>query len=68
VDLLEPPYAQVFAPKDKEYIAYEPMTATTSALTSGRGLSIVGPGERFRAVFRIRLDRTLVSTSSAEDP
>ncbi|MGA8569387.1 MAG: hypothetical protein WB580_16465, partial [Candidatus Binataceae bacterium] len=50
-------YAQVFAPKDKDYIALEPMTAPTSALTSGRGLRFVSPGGRFRAVFRIRIDR-----------
>jgi aldose 1-epimerase len=57
VDLLEGyRYAQVFAPRDKEYIALEPMTAPTSALTSGRGLRLVAPGERFRAVFRIRID------------
>jgi aldose 1-epimerase len=49
-------YAQVFAPKDKDYVALEPMTAPTSALTSGRGLRVVLPGERFRAVFRIRID------------
>ena len=50
------PYAQVFAPKDKDYIAFEPMTAPTSALTSGRGLRLVKAGEQFRAVFRIRVD------------
>jgi aldose 1-epimerase len=49
-------HAQVFAPKDKEYIALEPMTAPTSALTSGRGLRCVSPGERFQAVFRIRIE------------
>ena len=49
-------YAQIFAPKDKDFIALEPMTAPTSALTSGRGLRFVSPGERFRAVFRIRID------------
>ena len=59
VDLLEGyRYAQIFAPKDKEYIALEPMTAPTSALTSGRGLGFVPPGDRFRAVFRIRIDGT----------
>jgi aldose 1-epimerase len=46
-------YAQVFAPKDKDYIAIEPMTAPASALTSGRGLRFVSPGERFQAAFRI---------------
>jgi aldose 1-epimerase len=50
------PYAQVFAPKDKDYIAFEPMTAPTSALTSGRGLRLVEPGGQFRAIFRIRVD------------
>jgi aldose 1-epimerase len=50
------PYAQVFAPKDKDYIAFEPMTAPTNALTSGRGLRLVKSGEQFRAVFRIRVD------------
>ena len=46
-------YAQIFAPKDKDFIALEPMTAPTSALTTGRGLRFVAPGERFQAVFRI---------------
>ena len=50
-------YAQVFAPKDKDYIALEPMTAPANALTGGRGLRFVPPGERFRAVFRIHIDR-----------
>jgi aldose 1-epimerase len=50
-------YAQIFAPKDKDFIAFEPMTAPTSALTSGRGLRLVAPGERFRAAFRIRIER-----------
>jgi galactose mutarotase-like enzyme len=50
-------YAQVFAPKDKDYIALEPMTAPASALTSGRGLRFVSPGKRFQAVFRIRIER-----------
>ena len=47
------PYAQVFAPKDKDFIAFEPMTAPTSALTSGRGLRLVEPGAEFQASFRI---------------
>jgi aldose 1-epimerase len=49
-------YAQVFAPKDKDYIALEPMTAPTSALTSGHGLRLVEPGGQLRAIFRIRVD------------
>lgn len=51
------PYVQVYAPKDKDYIALEPMTAPTSALTSGRGLRLVERREEFRAVFRIRVER-----------
>jgi aldose 1-epimerase len=50
------PFAQVFAPRGKDYIALEPMTAPTSALTSGRGLRLVEPGGEFRASFRIRVN------------
>jgi aldose 1-epimerase len=48
-------YAQVFAPKGKDYVALEPMTAPTSALTSGRGLHLVEPRGEFRSVFQIRI-------------
>jgi aldose 1-epimerase len=48
-------YAQVFAPKDKDFVALEPMTAPTNALVSGRGLHVVDPGGRFRTAFRIRV-------------
>lgn len=57
VDFLEGyRYAQVFAPKNKDYIALEPMTAPTSALTSGDGLQLLGEEEQFRAVFRILIE------------
>lgn len=46
-------YAQVFAPKDKEYVALEPMTAPTNALTSSGVLHLVEPAGEFRAAFRI---------------
>jgi aldose 1-epimerase len=46
-------YVQVFAPKNKDFIALEPMTAPTSALTSGQGLRLVEPGAKFRASFRV---------------
>ena len=48
-------YAQVFAPKDKDFVALEPMTAPTSALTSGKGLRVTEPGHEFRASFRIKM-------------
>ena len=51
-------YVQVFAPADKDYVALEPMTASTNALRSGRGLRLVEPGGTFRATFRIRIDET----------
>ena len=50
-------YAQVFAPKDKNFIALEPMTAPANALSTGRGLRFVPPNGRFRAVFRIHIER-----------
>jgi aldose 1-epimerase len=49
-------FAQVFAPPEKDFIALEPMTAPTGALTSGSGLRCVEPNERFRAAFRIRVE------------
>jgi aldose 1-epimerase len=56
VDFLEGyGYAQVYAPADRELLALEPMTAPTSALTSGRGLNEVPPGGAYRAAFRIRI-------------
>jgi aldose 1-epimerase len=46
-------YVQVFAPRSQDYIAMEPMTAPTNALKSGIGLTIVEPGARYQAAFRI---------------
>ncbi len=46
-------YAQVYTPAGQDLVALEPMTAPTNALASGRGLSIVEPGGRYRAAFRI---------------
>jgi aldose 1-epimerase len=46
-------YSQVYVPNGGDCVALEPMTAPTAALSSGRGLTIVGPGERFDAAFRV---------------
>jgi aldose 1-epimerase len=50
------PYAQVFAPPGKEFIALEPMTAPANALISGDGLRILEPGTHFRASFRVDVE------------
>ena len=49
------PYSQVYAPRGKDFICFEPMTAPTNALRSGRGLRLVPPGETFAAAFRIQV-------------
>ena len=49
-------YAQVYAPSGKDYLAFEPMTAPTNALATGRGLHIVEPEGRFKAVFRVGVE------------
>lgn len=49
-------YAQIYAPRDQDYVALEPMTAPTSALTSGRGLTLVPPGGQFGAAFRVHIE------------
>ncbi len=49
-------HAQVYAPAGQDFVAFEPMTAPTSALTSGRGLRLVRPGAPLRTAFRIRVD------------
>ncbi|MFC0679085.1 aldose 1-epimerase [Lysobacter korlensis] len=50
------PYAQIYAPSSHDHISLEPMTAPANALISGEGLRVLAPGERFEAVFRIRVD------------
>lgn len=48
------PYAQVFAPAEDALIAFEPMTAPTNALvTGGPALTLLEPGDEYRAVFSI---------------
>ena len=48
-------FGQVYAPANKDFIALEPMTAPTSALTTGRGLSLATPGKPWRTLFRIHV-------------
>lgn len=48
--------AQVFAPKEKAFVAFEPMTAPTDALVSGSGLRLVEPGGTFSATFCIHVE------------
>jgi aldose 1-epimerase len=49
--------AQVFAPSAGSFICFEPMTAPTNALRSGRGLRLLAPGERYRARFSLCVDQ-----------
>lgn len=48
------PYAQIFAPKDKDFIAIEPMTAPTAAFNRGN-FQTIQPGGAFRTRFQIRV-------------
>jgi aldose 1-epimerase len=57
VELLEGyPYAQIYAPPDHDFICFEPMTAPTNALRTGEGLTVIEPGDEYRAVFRVTVD------------
>ena len=47
------PYSQVYAPADDDVVAFEPMTAPTNALVSGRDLKLLEPGESYEASFSI---------------
>jgi aldose 1-epimerase len=47
--------AQVFSPRGAPFICFEPMTAPTNALCSGRGLRSVAPGDAFTAAFTIEV-------------
>jgi galactose mutarotase-like enzyme len=51
------PFAQVYAPANEEVICFEPMTAPTNALVSGRDLPLVAPGEEYEATFAISVAR-----------
>lgn len=54
LELLEGyPFAQIYAPPGNDFICFEPMTAPTNALRSGDGLTVIAPGEEYRAAFRV---------------
>ena len=46
------PFAQVYSPADADFVAVEPMTAATDALTHD-ACPLVEPGDTFRAVFEV---------------
>ena len=48
------PFAQVYSPRGSDFVALEPMTASTNALCEGT-TPMVAPGERFTARFVISL-------------
>ncbi|MEA2172292.1 MAG: aldose 1-epimerase [Solirubrobacteraceae bacterium] len=50
-------HAQLFAPRVEDLISFEPMTAPSDALRTGRGLRTLAPGESFSAAFRIDVYR-----------
>ena len=50
-------FAQVYAPDAEDAVCFEPMTAPTDGLRSGRGLELVPPGETRSATFAIRVER-----------
>jgi aldose 1-epimerase len=50
-------FAQVYAPGSEDTICFEPMTAPTDALRSGRDLQLVPPGATRSATFAIRVER-----------
>jgi galactose mutarotase-like enzyme len=49
------PCAQVFAPRGRQFICFEPMTAPANALRSGMGLRVLEAGERYRAGFSVHV-------------
>jgi galactose mutarotase-like enzyme len=46
-------FAQVYAPPDRDFICFEPMTAPANALNSGDGLQLAQPGNEYQAAFAI---------------
>ena len=59
------PFAQLFAPAGKRFLAIEPMTAPTNALVTGTH-EVAEPGDRYSATFSVsaRVGATLGSPSA----
>ncbi|MGX6447204.1 aldose epimerase family protein [Patulibacter sp. S7RM1-6] len=49
------PVGHAWAPAGEAFVAWEPMTAPTNALVSGRGLELVPPGASRAATFAVRV-------------
>lgn len=47
------PCAQVFAPREGQFICFEPMSAPANALRSGADLRLLAAGDSYRATFSI---------------
>ncbi len=52
------PLAQIYSPPGAEFICFEPMTAPTNALRTGRDLPIVDAGQAFTATWTIAVRQT----------
>jgi galactose mutarotase-like enzyme len=48
------PFAQVWVPPGRDFVALEPMTVATNALVDG-GVPMVAPGDTFTAAFALVL-------------
>jgi aldose 1-epimerase len=49
------PFAQVYSPPGAEFICFEPMTAPTNALSTGKDLPVVRAGETFSARWSVEV-------------
>ena len=59
------PVGHAWAPAGEAFVAWEPMTAPTNALVSGRGLRHVAPRETFAATFVVGVQAASADCSSS---
>jgi galactose mutarotase-like enzyme len=52
------PVGHAWAPEGQSFVAWEPMSASTNALVSGRGLRLVQPGTTVSATFAVEVAQT----------